>query len=256
MTVALVSAVALLGGCDLGTSPGASDDLGAPSPADTGVGSGGAGNATDTGGPGDTTDAGVPGYQGWKLISGEDVTIGQTESGLAMTLTHRALWDQAGKGVLFYTTVGGDFRLTAVVQTQKTSDSTQDPGGDGTVQLAGLMARASPAPERYVVVAVGSVASGLAVETETTTDGVSRHESASWATGDAELKLCRVGTTFTLWKREIGSGDDFTLAATYRRDDLKGDLEVGTSIASGSAPDITALFDNLEIDALAAGEAC
>jgi hypothetical protein len=252
LAAAVLASATLLGGCDLGVSPGASGSLGsfaAASPADTG-------SALETSGPEETGDAGVAGYAGWKTINAKDVAIGQTESGLAMTLTQRALWYRSEEGVLFYTTVRGDFRLTAVVQTQKTSDSTEDPGRDGTIQLAGLMARAPTARENYVGIAVGSAASGLGVETKSTTNDDSKFEAPGWASGDAELKLCRIGTTFTLWKRAIDSGDDFTLAATYKRDDLAGELEVGPDIYSGSTPDITALFDNLEIDPLGPGEAC
>lgn len=257
LTATLLSATLVLGGCDLGASGGPSDlgGAGAVNPGDTAGEPGDSEAATDTGEP-QASDAGVAGYEGWKTINGEDVDIGQTESGLAMTLTHRALWLNASKGVLFFTTVRGDFRLSAVVQTQKTSDSSQDPGRDGTIQLAGLMARAPTAPENDVFVAAGSDASGLAVETESTTNAVSKVGASGWSSGDAELKLCRIGSTFTLWKRAIDSGDDFSLAATYRRDDLKGEVQVGPNIFSGSAPDITALFDNLEIDGLAPGEAC
>jgi hypothetical protein len=256
LTVVLLAGTTLLGGCDLGGSGGPSD-VGSfgPGPVDTAGGPGDSEAATESGGP-QASDAGVPGFEGWKTINGEDVDIGQTESGLAMTLNHKALWSDASKGVLFYTSSRGDFRLTAIVQTQKTSDSTQDPGGDGTIQLAGLMARADSSKENDVYIAAGSDASGLAVETASTTNDATKVEPHGWASGDAELKLCRVGSTFTLWRRAIDSGDDFTLAATYTRDDLKGEVQVGPTIFSGSEPDITGLFDNLELDSLAAGEAC
>src|SRR4029078_7319562 len=138
-----------------------------------------------------------------------------------------------------------DFRLSSTVETSKTSDSSQDPGGDGTTQLAGIMARGLTPQENYVFIVVGSDADGLSVETKSTTDNDSTFEGPACPTGAAELKLCRVGTEFTLWKRTINSGDDFTLAATYKRPDLTGDLEVGANLYSYSTPDITALFPEL-----------
>ena len=209
----------------------------------------------DTSGPGES-DLGIPGYDGWQLLNGADAQVGATDAGLAMTLTKRALWFQGNRGVLFYTTISGDFRISSTVQTSKTSDSSQDPGGDGTTQLAGIMARAQTPQENYVFIDVGSDADGLSVETKSTTNNDSKFEGPSWPTGDAELKLCRIGTDFTLWKRAINSGDDFTLAATYKRPDLAGDLEVGANIYSDSTPDITALFPDLTIEPLDPGEAC
>ena len=210
----------------------------------------------DTGGPAGTGSTGIAGFDGWQTINGQDVQIAQTESGLAMTLTRRALWFQASRGVLFYTLVGGDFRVTATVQTSKTSDSSQDPGGDGTVQLAGLMARAETPQENYVFIVVGSDANGLSVETKSTTNSNSTFAGPAWPSGDAVLKLCRVGTTFTLWKQASDGSGDFALAATYKRPDLSGQLQVGANIYSDSTPDITAVFPDLTIESLDPGEAC
>jgi hypothetical protein len=253
VVLAAILGTALVAGCDLGSSPGASplDTSGFTQvPVDS------FGEPIESLGPDDTASPGIAGFDGWKLINGGDVQIGQTESGLALTLTKRALWFQASKGVLFYTLVSGDFRITATIQTARTSDSSVDPGGDGTTQLAGLMARGQTPDENYVFVAVGSDTSGLSVETKSTTNNDSKFAGPAWPSGDAELKLCRIGGTFTLWKREIDSGDDFTLAATYKRDDLKGEVQVGANIYTDSAPDITALFDNLTIEPLDPGEAC
>lgn len=255
--VAGITAIALalvVAGCDVASSDEPSGPI-VPSlapgatPTDIPIG------PDDTSTPGGS-DLGIPGFDGWQLVNGADARVGATDAGLAMTLTKRALWFQNQKGVLFYTTISGDFRLSSTVETSKTSDSSQDPGGDGTTQLAGIMARGLTPQENYVFIVVGSDADGLSVETKSTTDNDSTFEGPAWPTGDAELKLCRVGTEFTLWKRTINSGDDFTLAATYKRPDLTGDLEVGANLYSDSTPDITALFPDLTIEPLDPGEAC
>ncbi|HEX5450792.1 MAG TPA: hypothetical protein VFW86_00245, partial [Candidatus Limnocylindrales bacterium] len=199
----------------------------------------------------------IPGFDGWQLIHPEAVDIGATEGGFAMTLTKRALWFESSQGVLFWTTVDGNFRASATVSTSKTSDSGEDPGGGGITQLAGLMARApATATENYVLVDVGVDTDGPSVETKSTTDGHSAFEGPAWPSADAELQLCRIGTTFTLWKREIGSDLDFTLAATFRRPDLKGPIQVGANIYSDGPPDITAQFNDLAIEPLDPGEPC
>ena len=100
--VLLLGAGTLLAGCNATGSAGTSigSPLGTENPGDTGLGPG------DTIGPEDTGSPGIAGFEGWKTINGQDVEIGQTESGLAMTLTHRALWFQASKGVPLIQTFG------------------------------------------------------------------------------------------------------------------------------------------------------
>lgn len=246
--LALVIALAAAG-CDVGTSPGAASLAAASLPPDSG-----APDVTDT--PGASEVVGIPDFEGWHTINPQDADIGSTEAGLAMALTHRATWSGASRGVFFYTATRGDFRLSATVETSKTSDSSQEPGGDGTVQLAGLMARGSTALESWVSISAGSDADGLSVETIRTRDGSTASDGPAWPTGDATLKLCRIGTTFTFWKQPIDGSSDFSLAATEDRPDLSGELQVGADIFSDSAPDITALFTDLLVEPLDPGEAC
>jgi hypothetical protein len=252
LAASLVAAISLVGCSGAATSsPG---DAASLAPLDTGLASEPA--ATDET-PVETTDPNeIPGFEGWQIINARSVQIGATEAGLAMTLTRRALWFQDSQGVLFYTDIEGNFRIVATVRTTRTSDSSQTPGGDGTVQLAGLMARAQTAQQNYVFIVVGSDANGLSVETTSTKDNQSTFAGPDWASGEADLQLCRVGSTFTLWKRVADSGGDWTLAKTYERPDLPDMLQVGANIYSDSPPDITARFDGLTIEPLDAGESC
>lgn len=266
--MALVAAALVVGACGTGlggSGLGAGDSAAGLTPSfddtnieatdepDTGAATPGTGSEA----PGEPSTPAIPGFDGWRQIDGRDVDLGATQAGLAMTLLKRALWSGSSQGVLFYTLIDGDFRVSATVSTSKTSDSSQDPGGDGSTQLAGLMARlGSSSKASFVSITVGADAGGLAVETSSTTDGQATIEAPAWPTGDAELKLCRIGTTFSLWKRTIDSGDDWTLARTVKRPDLGGTLQVGSSIGSDRTPDITAQFGDLEIDPLDPGEAC
>ena len=165
-----------------------------------------------------------------------------------MTLTHQALWFDADRGVLFSRLVDGDFRITATVRAAKTSDPEAPPGGDGTVQLGGLMARADTTPEDYVFIVVGDDGDGPSVETKSTDDSVSIFEGPLWTSTAADLRLCRVGSVFALYKRQPGSGGAWATAVTYDRPDLPDTLQVGANIYSGSTPDLTVRYENVVIE--------
>jgi hypothetical protein len=197
----------------------------------------------------------LAGYEGWTTINPGSVDIGLDGTTLVMTLTKRALWFQNQQGVLFSTNVTGDFRITARVSTAKASDPLHAPGGDGTVQLAGLMARAAGPRENYVFIVVGSDADGLSVETKSTTNDASVFEGPSWPSGTADLQLCRQGSTFTLLKSPDAAGG-WVLAKRYERADLPATLQVGANIYSDSTPDLVARFEGLTIAPLAPGEIC
>jgi hypothetical protein len=198
----------------------------------------------------------IPGFDGWLTINPDAADIGETLSGFGMTLTRRAQWSGASRGVLFYTTIDGDFRLTGTVRASRTSDSSQNPGGDGTTQLAGLMARHEGSTESWVVLEVGGNATGLVVATASTVDGVGRLVSTDWNDSEADLKICRTGTTFTFWKRTADSDDDWTAVGHADRKDLGGTLQVGASLSADAKPDLTAFFDNLTLEPMDPGEAC
>jgi len=197
----------------------------------------------------------IPGFEAWSIVSPASVEISVDGSTLVMHLTKRALWFQASRGVLFWMSVDGDFRVSATVRTARFSDPSRAPGGDGTVQLAGLMARAQSISEDYVHIVVGSDADGLSVETKSTTNANSIFDGPAWPTGSAELRICRIGTTFSLEKRPVGA-TTWTLAATIERPDLAGSIEVGPNIYSDSPPDLVARYDGLRIEAIAPGGSC
>ena len=167
---------------------------------------------------------------------------------LVLTLTHQALWFNSDRGVLFSKPVSSDFRITATVRAAKTSDPTSVPGGDGTVQLGGLMARADRTPEDYVFIVVGDDGDGPSVETKSTDNSVSVYEGPPWPSAAADLRLCRVGSSVTLYKRPAGSSDAWALAKAYDRPDLPESLQVGANIYSGSAPDLTVRYEHLTVE--------
>lgn len=176
---------------------------------------------------------------------------------LVLTLQERALWFMAEQGVLFYQDMTGNFKITAQITTSKSSEPTQSPGGDGTVQLGGVMARhGSSSRENYVFIVVGNDGGGLAVETKTTQADVSEWEGVDWDSNAAELCLCRVGDTFNLYKRHIETEEVWLLAAAIPRPDLPDTLQVGINIYSDSAPDLQVRYDNVRIEPVTSEADC
>jgi hypothetical protein len=204
-------------------------------------------------GPEDTS---IPGYDAWDVVSPGSVEIGQTQTGIGMSLVKRAQWSKADRGALFHTTMDGDFRLSAIVRTAKTSDSSLPPGGDGTTQLAGLMVRRPDGGESWLFLAVGADGPGLVVDVLETTDGQTAIDGIDWATGEAELKICRTGATFELWRRPADTEEAWVSGESVERKDLRGAIQVGAAMSADSEPDITALFDDLTLEPLEAGEDC
>jgi len=176
------------------------------------------------------------------------VQVAVQKGALTLTLKAPALWFQGSEGVLAFKPVEGNFTATATVHTSKESNRSQPPAP--TIRLAGLMAR-SPAGEaahlqNYVHIVVGNGPDGvLAIENKTTVNSNSVYEAPAWPSAEAQLRICRVGQTFNLYKRPIGSGA-WQLAASYERPDLPSTLDVGADIYSpNTPPDLRATWDEV-----------
>lgn len=200
----------------------------------------------------------IPGFEDWSVVNPQSVGIQVEANGsLLLTLKRHALWFMQQRGVLLYKPVSGNFRITADVYTEKSSDPSQPPGGDKTVQLGGLMARnGNSGQENYVFIVVGDDGNGLSVETKNTTQGLSKYDGPYWGSADAELRLCRVGQTFNLYKRHTNSSEPWTLATSYDRPDLPETLQVGLNIYTDSSPDLQIRFENLRIEPIASADEC
>ena len=158
----------------------------------------------------------IPGFENWHLINPQAVRVTVEDGTLVMELTRSVLWFNELRGVLLYRDVTGDFRATATVRTSKASDPSAAPGQDGTVQLAGLMARADVSGENSVFIVSGGIGSSTGLETKTTESSRSVSIRVGLQTGgDAELRLCRTGSTFLLWWRHADTDEDWTHMSTF-----------------------------------------
>lgn len=177
----------------------------------------------------------------------EVLNISVGNGSLSLRLDQQALWYNANRGPLVYKFVTGNFKVTSRVRVRKASNPADPP--TNTVHLGGLMARdpqgeMAGATENYVFIVTGFDEMDLSVETKTTVNSVSTYDGPAWPSGDAELRVCRIGTTFYLYKRAIGDAT-FVLAQTYDRPDLPAKLQVGANVYSASAPDLVANFDEI-----------
>ena len=203
------------------------------------------------------TQTPIPGFADWQLINPQAVHVSEDGGALVMNLIGSVIWFNADKGVLFYRDVTGDFRATATVRTSKASDPSQPPGQDGSVQLAGLMARTEVPAENYVFIASGSVGSSTGLETKTTESSHSIYIQRGLPTGgDAELRLCRIGSIFLLWWRHVDSNEGWTHMSTLDRKDIPETVQVGANIYTDGVPDIVARFEHLTVEPIPAGGGC
>lgn len=212
--------------------------------------------------PGSTADAtpagptAVPAFEGWETINPQAVRVSKDGDDLVLDLIGPVLWFHASRGVMFHTDVTGDFRATATVRTSRASDPDSPPGSDGTIQLAGLMARSEVPAENYVFVVTGSIGMSTGVETKTTTSSNSIYIQRGVGDGDTDLRLCRAGPTFRLAFRPAGTSEPWQPLSTFERPDLPATLQVGANIYTDAVPDLVARFEGLTIEPLEPGASC
>lgn len=186
----------------------------------------------------------------WETIKGSTFDLGfDTKANLlTLTLKQPGLWLNNSQGGAVYRNTNGNFKITAIVKATKSTTPTDPPGN--RIHLGGLIAR-NPAgtTENYVHIVVGNAENRLAIEAKNTTNNVSQYDTLSWTSGNAELRLCRVGNDLNLYRRAVNA-TTWLLATTYTRADFPASLQVGASIYSAAAPDLRVTFENLRIEGI------
>lgn len=183
----------------------------------------------------------------WMIFRPEVLNVTVGNGALSLRLDQQALWFNDNRGPLVYKYVTGNFRLTTRVRISKASNPAEPPSN--AVHLGGLMVRDPQgempgAAENYVFVVAGFDEMDLSIETKSTVNSVSTYEGPAWPTGDAQLRLCRLGSKIYLYKRAIGAAK-YGLAQIYDRPDLPAKLQVGVNVYSLSTPDLVAQFDEV-----------
>lgn len=199
----------------------------------------------------------IPGFEEWTVFKPGLVNIQTDGDALVLTLKAQALWFMNERGVFVYKPIAGNFRFTANVHTSKQSDPSQPPGGDGSVQLGGLMVRSGEGGrENYVFIVAGDDGNGTSIETKNTVDAVSEYDGPAWDSADVELRICRLGATFHLYKRHLGVEENWIPAASFDRPDLPETVQVGVNIYSNSEPDLQIRYEDISIDAITSAADC
>ena len=195
----------------------------------------------------------------WSILQPNLVQTSVRDGALTLTLTGPALWFNDSMGVLVYKRLTGNFKATAAVRTRGASSPGQPPAP--AIRLGGLMAR-DPASDdtgmqSYVHIVTGNGPAGvLAVENKTTMNNNSVYEAPDWPSPDAQLRICRVGSTFNVYKRPVRS-KRWRLAASYDRPDLPPTLQVGTDVYSPNAPpDLRVTVDAVNFKGVTSSRSC
>lgn len=191
----------------------------------------------------------------WNVLNASKFDLTVRDGALHLVPNQSLLWFNNSTGAFVWKPVTGDFKVTSTVRPRKRSDFGQ-PATD-KIHLGGLMAR-SPADgrENYVFIVVGVDVNDHSIETKTTVDGSSTYMGPVWTPWDAELRLCRLGSTFRLYRRPPGTSV-WTIANTYVRTDLPATLQVGPlAYAAAEKPDLDAAFDEVHFAPAASTSDC
>jgi hypothetical protein len=194
----------------------------------------------------------------WELTRPELLDISVSGGELHLVAKEYSVWFDYEAGAALWKPISGSFKATTSVKARKESDPTQFVGR--RFQFGGLLAYnpASNTNHNYVFVVVGDRDGYLAVETKSTANNDSDVSGPEWPSGDAELRLCRVGSKFHLYKRAIGA-TSWTEAISYDRPDLPGTLNVGPfayAYTRDPAPDLRASFARVSIEPVSSVDDC
>ena len=234
--------------------------------------SAGTGGSSGPGGPGSSATGGIRNevsdeFEGlrldpsWSIVNGNNFSYSVSGGSLQITPTTNTLWWMGdASGALVYKLVTGNFKLTTAVRARRASDASQ-PVGPTDFQFGGIMARApGSASQNYVFGVVGDRGETLQVETKSTTNDASQVQAEDWPSGDAQLRLCRVGAMFHVLSRSIGGGA-WAVASPfgppYERPDLPATLQVGPiAYAWTDSPDLRASFEYVRYAPVASEADC
>ncbi|MFO0616187.1 MAG: hypothetical protein U0414_26575 [Polyangiaceae bacterium] len=168
------------------------------------------------------------------------------------------VWYQGSTKSLLYQTVAADhFKVTTTVHPRKRTNANAAP--TNPLHVGGLMVRDPAsnggATESYVFIMAGSNEQAQpGVEVKSTTNGVSLFSEPVWADPlAADLRVCRLGSDFYLYKRVVGSGawqlaDHQGEAKPIARPDLPMTVQVGLALNfNGPDNDLDVAFDAVDL---------
>ena len=193
----------------------------------------------------------------WTVFNAADFSQEEVGGRRHIIPTDKVVWYRANNGPLLYKLVDGDFKLTVQVITNQSAPLDLS----RPYQYAGIIMRDpssdSTGLENYVFNVVGMHIDELAVETKSTVDDESDAEQDQlWNDGDAELRICRVGDDFYLYKRHIGETVWIT-DRSFNRPDIGETVQAGIiGYTQNNEPDLDAEFEYVEFSRINSVSEC
>lgn len=191
----------------------------------------------------------------WEVFQGEDASFVIEGGQLHIEPSDRSLWFNATTAFHLFRTVESDgFMVTAPVRVRRISMPDLPP--ETQYRLGGIMVRdPSAGAPNYVFIVMGADDNDVSVETKTTINGSSSYEGPPWPSGEGELRICRLGSTFHLLIRELGGA--WSLQATFDRPDLPSRVAVGPVAYANNAPaDVRISYEEIVFAAVAGEGDC
>lgn len=188
---------------------------------------------------------------GWTVLSPGGMNVAVAGGALQLTPTSGGapnLWYNADEGALVYKPLTGNFTVTTTVHARATNNSANPP--PAPYRLGGLLAldpASSVGQRNWVHVAVGAGDAGtpVAVEDKTTVSGSSNFLFYSMPSANAELRITRSGSVFSLYYRQVGAMS-WTLARQHTHAEMPATVWVGLMAYSASAPpNLQVTFDEI-----------
>jgi hypothetical protein len=183
------------------------------------------------------------------------------------------VWYQGATKALVYKQVTSRFfKVTTTAHPRKASAPTALPTKD--LHVGGVMVR-NPAAhggnsENYLFIMVGHSEGNAGVvhqgvELKSTVNGCSNWSEPDWAADDAQLRICRIGADFRLYKRAPGAATwtpavppapscagNVVAGNVLTRADLPETVQVGLALNFSQGSDLDVAFDELTFAPLAA----
>ncbi len=154
-------------------------------------------------------------------------------------------WYGTGNGPALFlpTRPSGDFVIATQINPHRVGDVNSRPTADYNV--CGLLARSLSDPNDWVFAASGRGANvNTYAETKTTTNGATAIYGFTAPAWQGEIRICRVGSTFRMYRRMNGDAGFVELTPAFNRSDLTGELDVALA-ANGytASPNVQCDYD-------------
>jgi TatD DNase family protein len=170
---------------------------------------------------------------------------------------HQA-WYATGNGPALFLPVqpSGDFVIATQINPHLVGDVNARPTADYNV--CGLLARSLSDPADWVFAASGRGANASTyTETKTTANGATTIYNFTAPAWQGEIRICRIGSTFRMYRRMNGDTGFVELTPALTRSDLAGTMQLGLA-ANGftASPNVQCDYDWVRLASVSSLAGC